>query len=91
MAAPTRSNAGSDKLPYSPPRLTIHGNLQTITAAKGGNRTDGGEPKTFNVIDEVASGFKWRTGQCRPFPGVRLREAGNERHLRLLECDRCSR
>ena len=68
MAAPTRSNAGSDKLPYSPPRLTIHGNLQTITAAKGGNRTDGGEPKTFNVATEVASGFEWEDGTVPALP-----------------------
>jgi hypothetical protein len=49
MAAPIRPNGGSDKLPYSPPTLTIHGTLQALTAAKGGNRSDGGQPKTFNV------------------------------------------
>jgi hypothetical protein len=52
MAAPIRTSGSSEKLPYSAPRLTIHGNLQTITAAKGGNRTDGGAPKTFNVASK---------------------------------------
>jgi hypothetical protein len=52
MAAPTPTSEGSDKLPYSPPKLTIHGNLQAITAAKGGSRMDGGEPKTFNVAQK---------------------------------------
>ena len=52
MAAPTRTGEGSDKLPYSPPKLTIHGNLQAITAAKGGSRTDGGQPKTWSTAQK---------------------------------------
>jgi hypothetical protein len=52
MAAPISSGASSNKLPYSTPKLTIHGNLQTITAAKGGDRNDGGQPKTFNVAQK---------------------------------------
>ena len=49
MAAATQVSGGSVKLPYSPPTLTIHGSLQAITAAKGGNRSDSGNPKTWNV------------------------------------------
>ena len=45
--APATSDSG-EKLPYSPPKLTIHGDLRTITAAKGSNRTEAGQPKTFN-------------------------------------------
>jgi asparagine synthase (glutamine-hydrolysing) len=37
-----------EKLPYSPPRLTIHGDLRKITAAKQSDRTEAGQPKTFN-------------------------------------------
>ena len=48
MAIPTRTNGSSPRLPYSPPRLTIHGTLQSITAAKAGDRSDSGNPKTFN-------------------------------------------
>jgi hypothetical protein len=48
MAPPTRPNGGGDKLPYSPPTLTIHGTLQSITAQKAGDRSDSGNPKTFN-------------------------------------------
>jgi asparagine synthase (glutamine-hydrolysing) len=36
-----------DKLPYSPPKLTVHGDLRTITAAKQSDRTETGQPKTF--------------------------------------------
>jgi len=43
------STASGQKLPYSAPTLTIHGDLRTITAAKGGNRSDAaGKPKTFS-------------------------------------------
>ena len=34
----TTSTGTGQKLPYSAPTLTIHGDLRTITAAKGGNR-----------------------------------------------------
>jgi len=46
----TATSTGSgQKLPYSAPTLTIHGDLRTITAAKGGNRSDAaGKPKTFS-------------------------------------------
>jgi asparagine synthase (glutamine-hydrolysing) len=37
-----------EKLPYSPPKLTVHGDLRTITAAKQSDRTEAGQPKTFN-------------------------------------------
>ncbi len=37
-----------EKLPYSPPRLTVHGDLRKITAAKQSDRTEAGQPKTFN-------------------------------------------
>jgi len=36
-----------DKLPYSPPKLTVHGDLRTITAAKQSDRSETGQPKTF--------------------------------------------
>ena len=49
MAESTRMNGTSDKLPYTVPKLTIHGDLQSITAAKGGTRTEIGQPKTFNI------------------------------------------
>jgi asparagine synthase (glutamine-hydrolysing) len=38
-----------EKLPYSPPTLTVHGDLRTITAAKQSDRTEAGQPKTFNT------------------------------------------
>lgn len=47
----TRDPAPTDdreKLPYSPPRLTIHGDLRTITAAKESDRSEAGQPKTFS-------------------------------------------
>lgn len=37
-----------EKLPYSPPKLTIHGDLRKITAAKQSDRSEAGQPKTFN-------------------------------------------
>jgi hypothetical protein len=37
-----------DKLPYSPPKLTVHGDLRSITAAKQSDRTEAGQPKTFS-------------------------------------------
>ena len=39
---------GDERLPYSAPRLTIHGDLRTITTAKGSDRTEAGQPKTFS-------------------------------------------
>lgn len=36
------------RLPYSAPTLIVHGDLRTITAAKGSNRDEAGQPKTFN-------------------------------------------
>jgi len=42
----TQPKRGSKK-PYRQPALTVHGNLRSLTAAKGGNRGDGtGVPKT---------------------------------------------
>jgi hypothetical protein len=39
----------NDKQPYSQPKLTIHGDLRVITAAKGSNLQDaGGRPKTYD-------------------------------------------
>ncbi len=49
MAAVTQVSGGSVKLPYSPPKLTIHGDLRVITEAKGSNKTEVGQPKTFNL------------------------------------------
>ncbi len=35
------------KRPYRTPRLTVHGDLKTITMAKGGSSNDGGgKPRT---------------------------------------------
>jgi asparagine synthase (glutamine-hydrolysing) len=45
---PAPSKDGDARLPYSAPKLTIHGDLRTITAAKGSNRDEAGQPKTFN-------------------------------------------
>jgi len=38
-----------EKLPYAPPKLTIHGDLRKITAAKQSDRAETGLPKTFNT------------------------------------------
>jgi hypothetical protein len=46
---PAPSKDGDARLPYSAPKLTIHGDLRTITAAKGSNRDEAGQPKTFNA------------------------------------------
>ena len=41
------SPAPAGKRPYSTPMLTVHGDLRTLTAAKGGTNTDNnGKPKT---------------------------------------------
>jgi hypothetical protein len=45
---PAKTDASGEKLPYSTPKLTIHGDLRTITAAKGSNRMEAGQPKTFS-------------------------------------------
>jgi asparagine synthase (glutamine-hydrolysing) len=45
---PAPSKDGDARLPYSAPKLTIHGDLRTITAAKGSNRDEAGQPKTFS-------------------------------------------
>ena len=37
-----------EKLPYSAPKLTVHGDLRTITTAKQSDRTETGQPKTFS-------------------------------------------
>jgi len=50
-ADPTPTNQDElerQKLPYSPPKLTVHGDLRTITAAKQSDRTEAGQPKTFS-------------------------------------------
>ena len=37
----------SERKPYQPPRLTVHGDLRRLTQAKGGAKSDGGTtPKT---------------------------------------------
>jgi hypothetical protein len=46
---PVATPNGGQKLPYSAPKLTEYGDLRTITAAKGGTRTDGGNPKTWST------------------------------------------
>ena len=44
--SPDRATA-SGKKPYRAPRLTVYGDLQTITKAKGGTSNDGATaPKT---------------------------------------------
>jgi hypothetical protein len=49
MASPKDATAPGGKQPYSPPTLTVYGDLRVITAAKTGNRDDSGKPKTWNV------------------------------------------
>lgn len=44
----TSATDDREKLPYSPPRLTVHGDLRAITAAKQSDRTEAGQPKTFS-------------------------------------------
>jgi asparagine synthase (glutamine-hydrolysing) len=39
---------GDERLPYSAPKLTVHGDLRTITTAKASDRTEAGQPKTFS-------------------------------------------
>jgi len=34
------------KRPYRKPTLVRHGDLKTLTMTKGGNRSDGGSPKS---------------------------------------------
>jgi len=45
--APVTSQDDGQKLPYATPTLIVHGDLRTITAAKGSNRDEAGMPKTF--------------------------------------------
>jgi len=50
-ADPTPTNEDEherQKLPYAPPKLTVHGDLRTITAAKQSDRSEAGQPKTFS-------------------------------------------
>jgi hypothetical protein len=47
--APATNEKDGQKLPYSAPKLTVHGDLRTITAAKGSNRNEAGQPKTFST------------------------------------------
>jgi hypothetical protein len=44
---PPATRDSGEKLPYSTPKLTIHGDLRTITAVKASNRDEAGQPKTF--------------------------------------------
>src|SRR5262249_49515842 len=44
----TPSKDDHKKLPYAPPKLTVHGDLRTITAAKQSDRAEAGQPKTFS-------------------------------------------
>ena len=37
------------KQKYSKPKLTIHGDLRVITAAKGSNNVEAGMPKTYSA------------------------------------------
>ncbi len=42
-----RSGGAAKKKPYRAPALTVHGDLRSLTRAKGGTRSDsGGRPKT---------------------------------------------
>jgi hypothetical protein len=45
---PAKRDGSGQKLPYSTPKLTVHGDLRTITAAKKSNRREAGRPKTFS-------------------------------------------
>jgi hypothetical protein len=47
--APATKDTTGRKLPYSTPKLTVHGDLRTLTAAKGSNRDEAGQPKTFTT------------------------------------------
>jgi hypothetical protein len=38
--------SATTKKPYRAPRLTVYGDLRTITKAKGGSSNDGALPKT---------------------------------------------
>jgi hypothetical protein len=38
--------ASAGKKTYRAPRLTVYGDLRTITKAKGGTKADGGAPAT---------------------------------------------
>jgi hypothetical protein len=42
-----RSSNGGQKLPYTAPKLTVYGDLRTITAGKGGTKNEAGLPKTW--------------------------------------------
>ena len=46
MTGKKNGRAGKAKQPYRPPKLKVHGNLRDLTQAKGGDRGDGGGPKT---------------------------------------------
>jgi hypothetical protein len=48
-SAPATKKDDGSKLPYPAPKLTVHGDLRTITAAKGSNRNEAGQPKTFST------------------------------------------
>jgi hypothetical protein len=43
----TKQRETGKKRPYSKPRLTVHGDLRVITAAKGGTKQEAGRPRTF--------------------------------------------
>ncbi len=40
------SRRRTHKKAYRAPKLTVHGDIRTLTTAKGGTRSDGGRPKT---------------------------------------------
>jgi hypothetical protein len=46
---PHQMKKDGGKQPYSRPKLTVHGDLRAITAAKGGNKGDGANPKTWST------------------------------------------
>jgi hypothetical protein len=48
-SAPTTTKDDGSKLPYSAPKLTVHGDLRAITAAKGSKNSEAGQPKTFST------------------------------------------
>ena len=44
------SNKTSEsKKEYVQPKLTVHGDLRVITAAKASNKREAGRPRTFNM------------------------------------------
>ena len=46
MTAKKEANPRPKKRPYRTPKLVVHGDLRTLTTAKGADKADGGKPAT---------------------------------------------